>query len=208
MKNTAFTQFHIDLGAKMLPFCGFNMPIEYSGINDEHMTVREKVGVFDVSHMGEVSVKGKEATQFVQFLVTNDVNVMLENQVIYAQMCYEHGGIVDDLLVYKYDNDEYFLVINASNVDKDFAWMQKVCEKFDVDLVNLSEDYSELALQGPEAQNILQKLTDYDLSETEFNKLKRTVNTALNNLQIMKKNEGQELAKDLTKRISSMGLKS
>ena len=175
IKRTSLYESHVKWGGKIIDFAGWELPVQYEGLVPEHNAVRNNAGLFDVSHMGEVSVKGKEATQFVQFLVTNDVNVMLENQVIYAQMCYEHGGIVDDLLVYKYDNDEYFLVINASNVDKDFAWMQKVGEKFGVDLVNLSEDYSELALQGPEAQNILQKLTDYDLSEIKFFFLKRDV---------------------------------
>lgn len=175
LKRTALYDSHLKWGGKIIDFAGWELPVQYEGLVIEHNAVRNNAGLFDVSHMGEVSVVGKEASQFVQYLVTNDTSLMVDNQVIYAQMCYEHGGIVDDLLVYKYDKDEYFLVINASNVDKDFAWMQEVSKKFDVKLVNLSNDYSELALQGPKAQDILQKLTEYDLSDIGFFMLKRDV---------------------------------
>ena len=175
LKRTSLYEKHVEWGGKIIDFAGWELPVQYEGLVSEHNAVRNQAGLFDVSHMGEVSVKGEEAGKFVQYLVTNDTSVMNDNQVIYAQMCYEHGGIVDDLLVYKYDDQEYFLVINASNVDKDFAWMQQVSEKFDVELVNLSEEYSEIALQGPNAQEILQKLTDFDLSEIKFFYLKRDV---------------------------------
>ncbi|MBN2260550.1 MAG: glycine cleavage system aminomethyltransferase GcvT [Clostridiales bacterium] len=176
LKRTALYDSHLKWGGKIIGFAGWELPVQYEGLVPEHHAVRNNAGLFDVSHMGEVSVKGKEATAFVQYLVTNDVKVMADNQVIYAQMCYENGGVVDDLLVYKFDNDEYFLVINASNVDKDYAWMVEVAAKFDVALVNLSPDYSELALQGPKAQEILQKLTDTNLDEVGFFFLKRDVN--------------------------------
>ncbi len=175
LRRTALYDSHLKWGGKIIDFAGWELPVQYEGLVIEHNAVRNNAGLFDVSHMGEVSVVGKEASQFVQYLVTNDTSLMVDNQVIYAQMCYEHGGIVDDLLVYKYDKDEYFLVINASNVDKDFAWMQEVSKEFDVKLVNLSNDYSELALQGPKAQAILQKLTDYDLSDIGFFMLQRNV---------------------------------
>jgi aminomethyltransferase len=174
-KRTALYDTHVKWGGKIIDFAGWELPVQYEGLVAEHNAVRNQAGLFDVSHMGEVSVTGKQAGDFVQYLVTNDTRIMEDNQVIYAQMCYEHGGIVDDLLVYKFDDSEYFLVINASNVEKDFAWMQQVAEKFEVTLVNLSSDYSELALQGPEAQNILQKLTDFDLGTVGFFYLKRDV---------------------------------
>jgi aminomethyltransferase len=175
VKRTSLYEKHVECGGKIIDFAGWELPVQYEGLVAEHNAVRNQAGLFDVSHMGEVSVKGKEAGNFVQYLVTNDTSVMNDNQVIYGQMCYEHGGIVDDLLVYKYDDQDFFLVINASNVDKDFAWMLQVADKFDVELVNLSEDYSEIALQGPKAQEILQKLTDFDLKEIKFFYLKRDV---------------------------------
>lgn len=175
LKRTSLYEKHLEWGGKIIDFAGWELPVQYEGLVAEHQAVRERAGLFDVSHMGEVSVKGPQAASFVQYLVTNDTSIMHKNQVIYAQMCYEHGGIVDDLLVYKFDEDEYFLVINASNVEKDFAWMQQVAEPFEVTLVNLSESYSELALQGPVAEKVLQQLTAFDLSEIGFFCLQRDV---------------------------------
>ncbi len=175
LKRTALYESHVKWGGKIIDFAGWELPVQYEGLVPEHHAVRNQAGLFDVSHMGEVSVKGAQATEFVQYLVTNDVKAMADEQVIYAQMCYEDGGIVDDLLVYKFDVDEYFLVINASNVDKDYAWMQLVAEDFEVTLVNQSPDFSELALQGPKAQEILQLLTETDLETVKFFFLKRDV---------------------------------
>ena len=175
LKRTSLYEKHVEWGGKIIDFAGWELPVQYEGLVAEHHAVRNEAGLFDVSHMGEVSVKGKDAGKFVQYLVTNDTSVMDDNQVIYAQMCYEHGGIVDDLLVYKYDDQEFFLVINASNVQKDFAWMQEVAKGFELDLVNLSDEYSEIAIQGPNAEEILQKLTEFDLSEIKFFYLKRDV---------------------------------
>jgi aminomethyltransferase len=168
IKRTSLYEAHQKAGGKIVEFAGWEMPIQYEGLVVEHEAVRNKVGIFDVSHMGEVSVKGTDAEKFVNHLVSNDVSKLNPNQIAYAMMCYEHGGIVDDLLNYKYAEDHYFLVINASNVDKDFAWMQEQAKAFDVVLVNLSEDFSEIAVQGPNAQALLQKLTETDLNEIEF----------------------------------------
>jgi aminomethyltransferase len=168
LKKTALINAYERYGGKVIDFAGWALPVQFEGIIPEHHAVRNAAGLFDVSHMGEVTVKGPQAFDFVQYLVTNDVAVLEENQVVYAQMCYPDGGVVDDLLVYKYTNEYFYLVINASNVEKDFQWMLDNKGNFDVELVNISADVSEMALQGPKAQEILQKLTDTDLSEIKF----------------------------------------
>jgi aminomethyltransferase len=170
VRKTNLYEEHQKLDAKLMAYSGWEMPIQYKGIKEEHKAVREKAGIFDVSHMGEVKVKGNQAEDFVQYLVTNDVKSMKENSIVYAMMCYENGGIVDDLLVYKYNKDDFLLVINAANVSKDFDWMKKVKEegKFDIELNNISDDISEVALQGPKAQEILQKIADKDLGKIKF----------------------------------------
>ena len=158
MKRTTLYNIHKNLGAKIVEFAGYEMPIQYSSIIAEHKAVRNSVGVFDVSHMGEVFVKGKNALDFVQHITVNDASKLFSGRVQYSAMCYEDGGIVDDLLVYRIADDEFMLVINASNVEKDFAWMQKN-NNFDVELKNLSDEYSLLAVQGPNSLKTLQKLT-------------------------------------------------
>lgn len=168
MNKTALFDAHVSLGGKIIDFAGWQLPVEYSGILPEHHAVRKQAGLFDVSHMGEVDVIGKDAAKFVQNLVTNDVSVMVDNQVIYGLMCYEHGGVVDDLLVYKRHDESFYLVINASNVDKDFAWMQENAKGYDLTLTNLSPEISEVAFQGPIAEEVLQTLTSYDLSSIKF----------------------------------------
>lgn len=168
MNKTALFDEHVKLNGKVIDFAGWQLPVEYSGILPEHHAVRKAAGLFDVSHMGEVDVIGKDAAKFVQNLVTNDVSVMVNNQVIYGCMCYPDGGVVDDLLVYKRHDESFYLVINASNVDKDFAWMQENVGSFDVSLTNLSPEVSEVALQGPIAEEVLQSLTSYDLSTIKF----------------------------------------
>ena len=178
LKRTALYEEHVKNGGKIVDFAGWELPIQYEGLVVEHEAVRNDCGIFDVSHMGEVTVNGKEAEAFVQYLVTNDVKAMEEKQVIYCQMCYEDGGIVDDLLVYKYNTEKYLLVINASNVEKDFEWMMGVKEKFDVELENISVETSEVALQGPKAQELLQNLTDLDLSTIKFFYFEPSVNIA------------------------------
>ena len=168
LKRTALLEEHVKLSGKIIDFAGWELPVEYSGILPEHFAVRKAAGLFDVSHMGEVDVLGKGAEAFVQNLVTNDVTAMANNQVIYCCMCYPDGGVVDDLLVYKRNTESYYLVINASNVDKDFAWMQENATGFDVQLINLSNDISEVAFQGPIAQEVLQTLTSYPLDDITF----------------------------------------
>ncbi|HYE82287.1 MAG TPA: glycine cleavage system aminomethyltransferase GcvT [Clostridia bacterium] len=174
-KKTSLYNAHGRYGGKVIDFAGWALPVQYEGITAEHEAVRNNAGIFDVSHMGEVEVRGNHAMEFVQNLVTNDVSVMNENQVIYCLMCYPHGGIVDDLLVYKHTNDFYMLVINASNVEKDFQWMKENIGSYDVELRNISEDVSEVALQGPKAQEVLQELTDTDLNEIAFFYFKKDV---------------------------------
>ena len=153
LKKTCLHDRHVELGAKMSPFAGFDMPIQYSGIIDEHKAVREHVGMFDVSHMGEVFVSGKDAEHFVNHIFTNDVRGMADGKVLYGMMLYPDGGTVDDLLVYKeYAPEHYLLVINAANIDKDFAWMQENAAGYDVVLENASEAWGQIAVQGPEAE--------------------------------------------------------
>ena len=144
------------------------MPIQYSGIVDEHQAVRQACGVFDVSHMGEVMICGKDAERYVNHIFTNDVSGMPIGKILYGMMCYEHGGVVDDLLVYKQDNDCFFLVINASNIDKDWAWIQQQAEGFSVTLENQSEQYGELAIQGPQAETVMEEVLGLPCSELKF----------------------------------------
>ncbi len=167
MKNTAITQKHIELGAKMVPFAGFNMPVSYSGLNDEHLTVRNSVGIFDVSHMGEFMLKGEKALDLIQRVTSNDASKLTDKKVQYTCMPNDKGGIVDDLLVYRWDKNEYYLVVNASNIEKDWNWIQKHNTE-GVEMKNMSDDMSLFAVQGPNAIKTLQKLTDVDLSKMEY----------------------------------------
>ncbi|MBK7160821.1 MAG: glycine cleavage system aminomethyltransferase GcvT [Ignavibacteria bacterium] len=168
MKKTAFNNIHKKYGAKLVDFAGYEMPVQYEGIIAEHKAVRESVGVFDVSHMGEVEVRGKDAFDFVQRITTNDVSKLETGDVQYSAMCLKDGGIVDDLLVYNC-GDHYILVINASNIDKDIKWMQENLSG-DVTLKNISDETSLLAVQGKNSLATLQKLTDINLSEIEYYK--------------------------------------
>lgn len=156
-KRTCLYDKHVALGALISPFGGFDMPIQYSNIVDEHQAVRQHCGVFDVSHMGEVLVSGTDAERFVNHIFTNDVRGMADGKILYGMMCYEDGGVVDDLLVYKKDAGSFFLVINASNIDKDWEWIQRQAAGFDVTLENQSEQYGELAVQGPEAEQVMEQ---------------------------------------------------
>lgn len=172
LKETPFTQVHIALGAKMADFAGFNMPIQYpTGINREHMIVREGVGVFDVSHMGEFWVKGEKALDFLQYITTNDVSRLDAGKAQYTCFPNGKGGIVDDLIIYKYSTTKYLLVVNAGNIDKDWAWVNEIKSKGDwgnLTLENASDRYGQLAVQGPKATELLQKLTDADLSAIPY----------------------------------------
>lgn len=167
MKNTALTDTHINLGAKMVPFAGYNMPVQYAGINAEHETVRKAVGVFDVSHMGEFILKGEQALNLIQKVTSNDAAKLYDGKVQYSCLPNEDGGIVDDLLVYRIDSQTYMLVVNASNIEKDWDWISKY-NTFGVDMKNISDRTSLLAIQGPKAAEALQSLTDLDLASMEY----------------------------------------
>jgi aminomethyltransferase len=165
MNKTRFNELHKKLGAKMVEFVGWEMPIEYKGIIDEHLAVRTKAGLFDVSHMGEILVTGKDALAYVQWLTPNDVARLLPGQVQYTALMTPESTFVDDMLVYCIEKPEkYFLVVNAANVDKDFAWVAGHTKGFEVRVENQSAAYSQVALQGPLAEKILQPLTDVDLA--------------------------------------------
>ena len=167
IKTTPFTDKHIALGARMAAFAGYNMPIEYSGITDEHMTVRQAVGVFDVSHMGEFWVKGENALPFLQKVTSNDVSTLPIGKAQYSCFPNGKGGIVDDLLVYRYEEQKYMLVVNAANIDKDWSWcVQNNSE--DAELENASDRMAQLAVQGPKAIEVLKKLTSVDLASIPY----------------------------------------
>ena len=167
MKNTALTHIHESLGAKMVPFAGFNMPVQYEGVTIEHETVRNGVGVFDVSHMGEFILKGEKALDLVQKVTSNDASLLHDGKVQYSCMPNDIGGIVDDLLVYKIKNDEYLLVVNASNIEKDWNWISKH-NHFGVEMSNKSDEISLLAVQGPDAAEALQALTNINLYTMKY----------------------------------------
>jgi aminomethyltransferase len=177
MKTTAFTEKHIALGARMVPFAGYNMPVEYTGINEEHNHVREKVGVFDVSHMGEIWVKGPSALAFLQYTTSNDVSALVPGKVQYSCFPNGKGGIVDDLLVYCVDPVTYLLVVNASNVDKDYAHLCSVAPKFNItpgkELYNASDEICQLAVQGPLALKAMQKICDTEVENMEYYTFKK-----------------------------------
>lgn len=164
MKHTPFLEKHQECGARLVDFAGWQMPVQYAGLVQEHKAVREAVGLFDVSHMGEIDVKGPDAVPFLQNLLTNNVKRCAVGQAQYNVMLLESGGIVDDLVIYRRADDHYMLCVNASNSDKDFAWVAKNVGDFDVSVTNVSEDWAQLAIQGPKATATLQKLTDADLN--------------------------------------------
>jgi len=168
LKGTALTELHISLGAKMVPFAGFNMPVLYTNLIQEHHTVRNDVGVFDVSHMGEFFVEGPNAYELIEYVTSNDVSALTDGRVQYSCMPNNEGGIVDDLLVYRYNEHKYLLVVNAGNIEKDFAWISSHNEKFGATLSKHSDDYSLLAVQGPKATQTLQKLTSVNLSDIPY----------------------------------------
>jgi aminomethyltransferase len=172
MKNTALTHKHIELGAKMVPFAGYNMPVQYAGINAEHETVRKGVGVFDVSHMGEFILKGDKALDLIQRVTSNDASKLYDGKVQYSCLPNENGGIVDDLLVYRIDEKTYMLVVNASNIEKDWDWISKYNTE-GVEMKNISDKASLLAVQGPKAAEALQSLTDIDLGSMEYYTFKK-----------------------------------
>jgi aminomethyltransferase len=183
MKNTALTDTHIKLGAKMVPFAGYNMPVQYNGINAEHETVRKAVGVFDVSHMGEFILKGDKALDLIQKVSSNDASKLYDGKVQYSCLPNNDGGIVDDLLVYRLDDKTYMLVVNASNIEKDWNWISQH-NNFGVDMKDISDRTSLLAVQGPKAAEALQSLTDTDLGSMEYYTFKKGKFAGIDNVVI------------------------
>lgn len=167
MKKTALNSVHIAAGAKMVPFAGYEMPLQYSGLTDEHLNVRENLGVFDVSHMGEFFLKGEKALDLVQKVTSNDASKLIDGKIQYSCLPNGKGGIIDDLLVYRINTEEYMLVVNASNIEKDWNWI-KSHNTFGVEMTNKSDEISLLAVQGPKAVEVLQKITSINLSEISY----------------------------------------
>lgn len=167
-KKTCLYDRHVALGALMSPFGGFIMPIQYTNITDEHQAVRQHCGVFDVSHMGEVRITGKDAERYVQHIFTNDVSGAPVGQIYYGMMLYPNGGTVDDLLVYKMGENDFFLVINAANIDKDVAWMKEHAAGFDINLDHQSDYYGQIAVQGPEAEAVVEEVLSLPCKELKF----------------------------------------
>ncbi|MEO9569941.1 MAG: glycine cleavage system aminomethyltransferase GcvT [Polaribacter sp.] len=172
MKNIALNDTHIALGAKMVPFAGYNMPVQYEGVTAEHLTVREAVGVFDVSHMGEFLVEGENALALIQKVTSNDASKLEIGDAQYSCFPNEENGIIDDLICYRIKENTYLLVVNASNIEKDWNWISKFNEDFNADLRDLSEGYSLLAIQGPKAVEAMQSLSSLDLADIPFYKFK------------------------------------
>jgi aminomethyltransferase len=183
LKNVALVDTHTKLGAKMVPFAGYLMPVSYSGLNEEHATVRSSVGVFDVSHMGEFILKGENALDLIQRVTSNDAAVLEDGKIQYSCLPNDKGGIVDDLLVYRIDSKTYMLVVNASNIEKDWNWIQKFNTK-NVEMHNISDKTSLLAVQGPKAILALQKLTDVNLSEIPYYTFKKGKFNGVDNVVI------------------------
>jgi aminomethyltransferase len=167
MRNTALSEKHIALGAKMVPFAGYNMPVQYEGVNAEHETVRTGVGVFDVSHMGEFILRGPNALALIQKFASNDASVLVDGKAQYSCMPNGKGGIVDDLIIYRVSQEEYFIVVNASNIEKDWNWISSLND-LGVEMENLSDEYSLLAIQGPKAAEAMQSLTDVNLKDIVY----------------------------------------
>lgn len=167
MKNTALTHIHESLGAKMVPFAGYNMPVQYEGVNAEHEIVRNGVGVFDVSHMGEFFLKGENALALIQKVTSNDASKLVNGKAQYSCLPNNEGGIVDDLIIYKIEDNHYLLVVNASNIEKDWNWIS-AHNDLGVEMINASDDYSLLAIQGPKAAEAMQSLTSVDLSNMGY----------------------------------------
>jgi aminomethyltransferase len=168
LKCTPLREFHVAHGGRMVDFAGWEMPVQYRSILDEHKAVRRAAGLFDVSHMGEVDVRGPEAGRFLNHLVTNDVGRLYPGRVLYSPMCYPTGGVVDDLLVYLRGPEDYFLCINAGNIDKDLAWIREQAAPFNIIVTDRSPDYAQLAVQGPQAPAIVQSLTGVKLDEIKY----------------------------------------
>jgi|TARA_B110000971_G_scaffold137304_1_gene140380 aminomethyltransferase len=165
MKKTSLFDIHVKSNAKMVPFAGFNMPVQFEGVNAEHLQVRNSVGIFDVSHMGEFLVEGENATSFLNYICSNDILLMSDGKAQYNCITNPNGGVIDDSIVYKFSSNNYMIVVNASNIEKDWNWINKQNINFNNKLTNISDNTSLLAVQGPKANEVIQKLVDFDLSQ-------------------------------------------
>ncbi len=183
MSKTPLYETHLKLGAKIIEFGGWLMPVQYTNVIDEHITTRTKAGLFDISHMGEFFISGSDAFNLIQKIITNDLNKISENKALYTTMCYDNGTTVDDLFVYCYNNNKYMLVVNAANIEKDLEWIKKHASGLDVDIKDKTNEIAKIDIQGPKSEEILQKITDCKLSEikrfhsteTELNKINATI---------------------------------
>lgn len=180
LKRTPLFPIYAQYGARTVDFGGWELPVQFSSIMEEHEAVRNRAGIFDVSHMGEISIKGKDAYRLIQHLITNDISKLEIGQAIYSPMCYPDGGVIDDLLIYRLDEDDYMLVVNASNTDKDMEWIEKHIEG-EVVVQNISDSISLVALQGPLAETILQTITEQNLAEIGFFRFKNNIDVASRN---------------------------
>ncbi|MDN5343582.1 MAG: aminomethyltransferase [Oceanotoga sp.] len=218
LKKTPLYEEHLKLNAKMIEFGGWEMPVWYTSIIEEHNKVREKVGIFDVSHMGEIEIKGKDAQKFIEYLLPNRIEDMKPYDILYTPMCNHEGGIVDDLLAYKYDEENFLLVVNASNIEKDFNWIREQSKNYNINIKNISDEIAQIAIQGPLAEKQLQKIFTYDLNEIEFYKfrtlkydnfeiiLSRTGYTGEDGFEIYCKNEiSVEIWKKLLQLVEEVG---
>ncbi|WP_239706321.1 MULTISPECIES: glycine cleavage system aminomethyltransferase GcvT [unclassified Mammaliicoccus] len=174
LKKTPLYQTYLDQGAKVIDFSGWALPVQFTSIKEEHNAVRNEVGIFDVSHMGEILVTGEEASNFVQYALTNDITKLNDSKAQYTALCTEEGGIIDDLVIYKLKDSVYLLVVNAGNTDKDYEWLKEI-KGFNAKVENKSSDYGQLAIQGPKARSIVQKLVDVDISEMKMFEFKQNV---------------------------------
>ncbi|MDT0697869.1 glycine cleavage system aminomethyltransferase GcvT [Staphylococcus chromogenes] len=175
LKQTPLYQHYVDAGAKIVEFGGWAMPVQFTSIKEEHNAVRTKAGLFDVSHMGEILVEGAQADDLVQYVLTNDTTLLTTEKAHYTTLCNEKGGVIDDLVTYKLDDKKYLLVVNAANTEKDFNWIQKQSNDFDVTVKNVSEEYGQLAIQGPNARDIIQKHVSEDVSQMKMFEFKQNV---------------------------------
>ncbi len=173
LKTTPLIQVHKKLGGKLVPFAGWQMPIQFQGVIHEHQCVRDGVGIFDVSHMGEIEIRGPSSKNLIQKLMTNDIDTMQDNQALYTLMCREHGGVVDDLLVHRFSEDHYFLCVNAANTEKDFAWISKNADGDGVTIQDTSRETAQFAVQGKHSEALLQKLCETALNEIKYYHFKK-----------------------------------
>ncbi|KAB8038726.1 glycine cleavage system aminomethyltransferase GcvT [Silvanigrella paludirubra] len=168
LKITPLYDEHVALGARMVPFAGWNMPVQYSGVVEEHKCVRNQVGLFDVSHMGEINVTGRGALDFLQMMTVNDVSKIIIGQAQYNAFCYENGTIVDDIIIYRRGYDSFFICVNASNIEKDYSWLKEHAPKQGVILENLSDDYAQIAVQGPKSRELVSKVVDVKIADLAY----------------------------------------